>query len=154
MSQHFPDSGEPLPHGTVIVEEQDTRHQQRIRAGQHTLTADEPQDKGGSDRGPNPYALLLSALGACTAMTLRMYADHKQWPLRHVAVRLRHRKVHAEDCEGCETKNGKIDWIDREIAIEGDLTDEQRGRLLEIADRCPVHRTLHSEVKVATRSVS
>jgi len=154
MSQHFPDSGGPLPHGTVIVEEQAVRHQQRIRAGQHSLTADEPQDKGGGDRGPNPYALLLSALGACTAMTLRMYADHKQWPLRHVAVRLHHRKVHAADCDECETKDGKIDWIEREIAIEGDLTDEQRARLLEIADRCPVHRTLHSEVKVATRPVS
>ncbi len=135
----------------VVVEEEGQRYTQRIRAGRHPLAADEPRDAGGSDKGPNPYELLLSALGACKSMTLRMYADHKKWPLRRVAVRLAHQKIHAQDCSDCETKEGKIDRIDCEISLDGDLSAEQRARLMEIAERCPVHRTLMAEIKIVSR---
>ncbi len=126
------------------------RYQEVISAKGHRMLADEPEEVGGLNHGPDPYGLLLSALGACTAMTLRMYAERKDWPLEHVAVRLGHRKVHAADCTDCETKDGMIDEITREIAIEGALDDGQRARLLEIANRCPVHRTLTGEVRVRT----
>lgn len=135
----------------VVVTEQGEPFTQEIRVGEHTLLADEPRDLGGKDRGPGPYALLLAALGACTSMTLRMYARRKEWPLEGVVVRLRHGRIHAKDCEDCETKDGRVDEIEREIEIAGPLSAEQRTRLLEIADRCPVHRTLHAEVKVRTR---
>ncbi len=135
----------------VVVEEEGTRYTQRIHAGRHALAADEPADAGGADRGPNPYELLLSALGACKSMTLRMYADLKKWPLRRVTVRLRHKKIHVQDCADCETKEGRIDFIECEIELVGDLSPDQRARLLEIADRCPVHRTLTSEVKIVSR---
>jgi len=125
-----------------------------ITAGNHTLVADEPKSVGGDDLGPNPYDYLLAALGACTAMTLRMYARHKKLPLERVTVRLHHSKIHARDCEDCESDKGRIDRIEREILIEGDLDDTQRARLMQIADRCPVHRTLHSEVKIVTQAVS
>ena len=118
--------------------------------GQH-LIADEPLSVGGTNLGPTPYDYLTAGLGACTAMTLRMYADHKKWPLESVEVRLRHDKVHAADCEECETRTGKVDVIERVITLGGNLDQTQRARLLEIADRCPVHRTLESEVKVSTR---
>ena len=124
---------------------------QRISAGAHEWAADEPVDLGGTDRGPNPYDLLLAALGACTSMTLRMYAKHKKWPLEGVAVTLRHEKIHAKDCADCETKAGKVDRIEREIALKGPLDDAQRKRLLEIAERCPVHRTLMEEKKIVSR---
>ena len=144
--------GERKGHGVVRVEESGAGPlAQRIRAGTHEMAADEPVALGGSDLGPNPYDLLLAALGACTAMTLRMYARQKNWPLEHVSVRLAHRKIHAEDCADCESKAGKIDEIDREIALTGPLDEAQRARLLEIANKCPVHRTLHSEVKVRSR---
>lgn len=123
-----------------------------ITAGGHDLVADEPSNMGGTDEGPDPYGYLLSALGSCTAMTLRMYADRKEWPLESVTVRLEHGKVHADDCDNCETKNGKIDRIEREIEIEGDLSDEQREKLMEIADKCPVHRTLTSETVIEDRT--
>ena len=126
------------------------RYQEVISAKGHRMLADEPEEVGGLNHGPDPYGLLLSALGACTAMTLRMYAERKDWPLEHVAVRLGHRKVHAADCTDCETKDGMIDEITREIAIEGALDDGQRARLMEIANRCPVHRTLTGEVRVRT----
>jgi len=126
------------------------RFQQEIIAGRHRLLADEPPSVGGADTGPDPYGLLLSGLGACTAMTLRMYADRKKLPLAGVSVELRHAKVHAEDCDDCEGKDRKVDRIDRVLHLEGELTDEQRDRLLQIADMCPVHRTLESVVQIRT----
>ncbi|MGR9106627.1 MAG: OsmC family protein [Gammaproteobacteria bacterium] len=138
----------PVP---TIVEVEETltgRFIQSARSGRHALTLDEPLAAGGNDAGPGPYETLLMALGACTAMTLRMYAELKKLPLERVRVRLSHRKIHARDCTDCETKEGKVDEISREITLEGNLSDEQRERLLEIANRCPVHRTLTSEIKV------
>lgn len=138
--------------GWVLVEETGMgKFGNRVTSGRHTLQMDEPQSVGGRDAGMSPYDLLLAALGGCTSMTLRMYADRKQLPLERVGVRLRHQKIHAEDCADCETKAGKIDLIDREIAIAGALSNEQRQRLLEIADRCPVHHTLVSENKIVTK---
>lgn len=124
-----------------------------IEAGSHRLVADEPAAAGGSDQGPDPYALLLASLGACTAMTLRMYADRKQLPLQGVTVTLRHAKIHAADCADCETREGKLDRIERDLELSGPLDDAARSRLLEIADKCPVHRTLQSEIRVVTRLV-
>lgn len=121
-----------------------------IITGNHRLTADEPASVGGNDFGPTPYDLLNAALGACTGMTLRMYADRKKWDLKGVKVHLDHNKVHAQDCADCETEKGKVDEITRVIELEGNLDETQRKRLMEIADKCPVHRTLHSEVKVRT----
>ncbi len=123
---------------------------QVISAGGHQLTADEPADAGGADSGPNPYDLLLGALGACTAITVRMYADRKGWPLRHVTVRLRHQRIHAQDCADCETRIGQLEHIERELEFDGELTGEQRGRLLKIAEHCPVHRMLNSDVHITT----
>ena len=119
----------------------------------HRLTADEPVKAGGTDTGPSPYDLLCAALGACTSMTLALYAGRKQWPLESVTVRLRHAKIHAADCQSCETKVGMLDRIERDVELGGTLSAEQRARLLEIADRCPVHRTLTSEIEIATRLV-
>jgi uncharacterized OsmC-like protein len=124
---------------------------QEILVGRHRLAANEPEAAGGSDTGPNPYDLLLAALGACTSMTLRLYADHKQWPLEGTTVQLSHEKIHAADCADCETKEGKIDRIERETELRGTLDAAQRQRLLEIAEKCPVHRTLHSEIKIVSR---
>ncbi len=141
-----------LDHGTVVVQESGTgAYTQSVLAGPHVLVADEPRDLGGDDRGPPPYDLLLAALGACTSMTVRMYAKRKGWPLSRISVRLRHEKIHARDCADCETKSGFIDHVAREVTLEGDLDTEQRERLLEIANKCPVHRTLHSEVRVESR---
>jgi putative redox protein len=124
---------------------------QLISASGHALRADEPLAAGGTDSGPGPYDLLLSALGACTAMTLRMYAAQKKWPLANVQVSLQHQKIHADDCADCETRERKIDLITRQIRIDGPLDDAQRQRLLEIADKCPVHRTLTSEIRIETK---
>ncbi|WIM09370.1 OsmC family protein [Enhydrobacter sp.] len=138
--------------GVVIVEDSDAGPlAETIRSGVHVLRADEPVAAGGNDTGPGPYDYLLAALGSCTAMTLRMYARLKKWPLLKVTVRLKHDKIHATDCAECETREGKIDRIERLIALEGPLSDEQRQRLLEIANRCPVHRTLSSEIFIPTR---
>jgi len=137
--------------GTVTVRETRAgQFQQEIISGPHRLLADEPVKSGGLDSGPGPYDLLIAALGACTSMTVRLYADQKQIPLKRTQVRLHHGKIYAEDCAECETKEGRIDRIDRVITFEGDLTAEQRSRLLEIADKCPVHRTLKSEVNIRT----
>ena len=119
-----------------------------ISANGYTLVADEPASLGGTDEGPTPYDYLVSALGACTAMTVRMYADRKGWPLESVTVRLEHRKIHAKDCAECETESGKIDRIGYEVDLEGSLDEAQRAKLLEVAGMCPVHRTLGSEIMV------
>ena len=121
---------------------------QEIVAGNHNLVADEPFEAGGTDQGPDPYSLLLAALGACTSMTLKLYAKNKNWDLQNVHVNLSIEKIYAKHCAECETKEGKIDQIKREIKLEGNLTDEQQLRLREIAKRCPVHRTLTSEVNI------
>ncbi len=136
--------------GWTVVHTGKEHYYTDIQSGGHTLAADEPVAVGGTDRGPSPYGLLASALGACTTITLRMYADRKKWPLTDVTVRLHHEKIHARDCEDCETREGRVDRIIREIDLEGPLDDEQRQRLLEIADKCPVHRTLRSEVSIQT----
>ena len=135
---------------TVMVNSGNGRYAQNISVGSHLLQADEPRDSGGNDVGPNPYELLLSALGACTGMTLCMYAERKQWPLRGVQVRLAHSNIHAEDCVVCDTKQGALDKIEAEISLIGDLSEDQRQRLMEIADRCPIHRTLISEMQIRT----
>lgn len=119
-----------------------------ISANGHTMVADEPVSLGGTDEGPNPYDYLIGALGACTAMTVRMYADRKGWPLESATVHLKHEKIHARDCEECETENGKIDRIGMDIELAGPLEDEQKTKLLEIAEKCPVHRTLDSETVI------
>lgn len=137
----------------VIVRGNAAGFAQEISAGSHRLSADEPQSAGGTDTGPSPYDLLLAALGSCTSMTVATYARRKGWPLRQVTGWLRHSKIYATDCAECETKEGKIDRIERDIQFDGDLTLEQRSRLLEIVYRCPVHRTLTSEIDIRTREI-
>lgn len=147
------DRGDPpeLEDGWLRVEESgEGKFHQIVHDGRHVLEADEPASYGGDDRGPSPYELVIAGLGACTSMTIRMVAERKGWDLERVRVDLRHRKIHAEDCKHCQTQEGKLDRIERVVHLEGDLDEEQRGRLLEIADRCPVHRTLHEEVDVVT----
>lgn len=140
-----------LGRGEVLVRETDRKFSQEIYTDTHRLTADEPASNGGRDTGPDPYELLLSGLGACTSMTLRMYAKHRKLPLGRISVKLRHKKVHAEDCKDCETRQEKIDHIERELSFEGEqLTSEQWRRLLDIANKCPVHRTLKSEINITT----
>ena len=137
----------------VIAEGSAAAFAQTITAGRHRFTSDEPIDAGGADSGPSPYDLLLSALGSCTSMTLGIYARRKQWPLESVTVRLRHSRVHATDCAECETKEGLLDRIELEIQLVGNLTEEQRTKLLEISNKCPVHRTLVSEINIQSRLV-
>lgn len=141
---------EPGEQGELLVVETEG-YAQKILARRHRLTADEPVEMGGTDTGPSPYELVLAGLGACTSMTLRMYANRKGLPLEGIRVRLRHGKIHAIDCADCETKEGRIDRIERIVEVLGPLTAEQRAKLLEIADKCPVHRTLQSEIDVVTR---
>ena len=121
-----------------------------LNAAGHRLTADEPASVGGTDLGPSPYDLLSSALASCTSMTLQLYARRKRFDLNRVTVSVSHSKIHAEDCENCETKVGRIDQFVRSIELEGELTEDARQKLLEIADKCPVHRTLNSEVEIVT----
>ena len=144
-----PDFLVDAPESTTITRTDDTFRTEIVSNG-FPLVADEPESVGGTNTGPTPYDYLLAALGSCTSMTLRMYADRKQWPLDSVSVRLTHRKVHAKHCEECDADSGYVDRINRVITINGDLDADQRRRLLEIADRCPVHRTLHGQVHVTT----
>src|SRR6187551_278429 len=137
--------------GLVIVRGAADGFVQEIIAGPHHLRSDEPTVVGGTDTGATPYDLLLAALGSCTSMTMAMYARRKQWPLERVTVRLRHSRVHVEDCATCEKRPAKLTLIERDIELEGSLDDEQRERLLEIANRCPVHRTLTSQIDIRTR---
>jgi len=122
--------------------------QHEATVDEHSVLLDEPKELGGDDKGMSPYELLLSALGACIAMTLRLYAKRKEWPLEDVRVVLSHDKLHAKDCQDCETKDGMLDVIRRKVEIKGDLTEEQHARLQEIATRCPVHRTLTGSIEV------
>ena len=135
----------------VWIREGEKRFQELIEMGAHEILADEPQDHGGTGAGPSPYELLLASLGSCTAMTVRLYADRKKWPLETIHVKLSHRKIHAEDCKNCDSKIGIIDHIERVIFLKGPLDETQRQRLLEIADRCPVHKTLTGSLKIETR---
>ncbi len=151
LEQPIGRSDEQIELGTVLVRETRAgKFQQEILSGPHRFLADEPVKVGGLDSGPGPYDLLLAGLGACTSMTLRLYADHKKLPLERVSVRLSHNRIHAEDCENCETREGMVDRIDRNITLEGALDHEHRKRLLEIADKCPVHHTLKSEIEIRT----
>ncbi len=138
----------------IIVSETGVgRYTQEIIIGNHVLTADEPIEHGGNNSGPSPYDFLLAGLGACTSMTLRMYADLKKIPLKKVTVILKHEKTYAKDCADCENTNARIDHIDRQIELEGDLTEEQHKQLLDIANKCPVHRTLSSKILITTELV-
>jgi len=150
MAEEAMDLGE-APRSVVVRETRDSKFQQNISVGPHRLVADEPVAAGGKDTGPGPYDFLLAGLGACTSMTMRLYADRKSLPLERTTVTLRHSKIHAQDCAECETKEGMLDQIDRVIAMEGALDAEQRKKLMEIADKCPVHRTLTSEIRIVTR---
>ena len=142
-----PDAADVIVHGAA------GGFAQEIIAGGHRILADEPVAAGGTGTGPGPYDLLLAALGACTSMTVAIYARRKGWPLENVTVWLKHSRIYAADCADCETKEGMLDQIDRHIRFTGSLSAEQRQRLLEIADKCPVHRTLTSEIHIATRAV-
>ncbi len=157
-SRYLPPEAAPaavsLDKGQVLVAEKNQRFTQDVYSDSHHWLADEPQSVGGDDTGPDPYEHLLAALGTCTSMTLRMYAGRKSIPLEHVKVELEHSRDYHEDCEGCEESPRQIEVIDRVISLSGDLTDEQRERLLQIADRCPVHRSLHSELQVNSRLLS
>jgi putative redox protein len=143
----------PLEPGAVRVTEAGLgNYTQTITNGRHEWIADEPASVGGRDAGPNPYDLLAAGLGACVTITVRMYADRKGWPMTGIAVEVKHSRVHAEDCADCETKTGTISRLDKTVWIEGDeLDEEQVDRLMEIADRCPVHRTLNGEIQVVTK---
>ena len=136
---------------SVMVLGPSTGFRTEIEVGGHHLVVDEPVAVGGADAGPSPYEMLLAALGACTSMTLRLYADKRKWPLERVRVSLQHRKVHAQDCADCDHKPAKMDLVDRVVFLEGALSDEQRTKLMEIADHCPVHQTMQSKMQVNTR---
>lgn len=140
---------EILPH--VIIRGSAAGFAQQIQASKHQLTADEPIELGGTDTGLSPYDLLLAALGSCTSMTIAFYARQRKWPLQEVVISLWHSRIHAADCAECETREGKIDRIEREIQLIGPLTAEQRSKLMEMADKCPVHRTLTSEINIKTK---
>jgi putative redox protein len=141
-----------VPRGAVrVTESGNGPYAQTIETAAHHFVADEPADVGGKNSGPSPYDLLLAALGACTSMTMRMYARRKDWPLARVSVTLIHEKLHAEDCAECESRESRVDRIERTIRIEGDLDGEQRERLMQIAKRCPVHQTLTSETVISDR---
>jgi uncharacterized OsmC-like protein/pimeloyl-ACP methyl ester carboxylesterase len=151
VSEPVADLGE-APRNVVVRETRQSKFQQTIAVGPHRMLADEPMAAGGEDTGPGPYDFVLAGLGACTSMTMRLYADRKSLPLERVTVTLKHSKIYAQDCAECETKSGMLDQIDRLIAMEGPLDAEQRKKLMEIADKCPVHRTLTSEIHIVTHA--
>ncbi len=138
---------------TVVTSSDLGKFAQQITIGPHELTADEPVAFGGNDLGPSPYDFLLASLGACTSMTLKLYASSKKIPLEKVIVHLTHEKTYAKDCEDCENKDSKIDHIERKIELQGQLSQEQREKLLDIANHCPVHRTLTSKILITTSLV-
>jgi putative redox protein len=142
---------EGITSADVIVWGEGSTFAQQIAAGRHRLTGDEPESVGGNDTGLSPYDFLLAALGSCTSMTVGMYARKKNWPLERVTVWLRHSKIYAADCSECEMKEGVLDRIERDVQFDGPLTADQRSRLLEIANECPVHRTLTSEINIRTK---
>jgi putative redox protein len=149
-----PQETAPLPPGVVEVSEMATgRLAQQVRAGRHLLIAGEPEALGGDDAGPGPYDYLLAALGACTSITMRLYAQRKAIALEGISIRLSHRNVHAEDCVDCESREGHVAEIAREIRLEGDIPESERARLMEIADKCPIHKTLTHEIKIRSRLV-
>jgi putative redox protein len=137
----------------VSVETADGKFQQTIKVGNHEFLGDEPVSFGGMDSGPSPYDFLLASLGSCTSMTIKMYADRKGFPLEGVHIELEHSRDHVEDCNTCSNDDNRIDVIDRAITLTGDLTEEQRTRLMEIADRCPVHRTLENRIDIHSTEV-
>ena len=140
------------PRQVVVRETRNSKFQNTVSIGPHHLLADEPHSAGGDDTGPGPYDFLLAGLGACKSMTMRLYAERKSFPLERATVSLNHSKIHAKDCAECETKEGLLDQIDVAISLEGPLDADQRKRILEIADKCPVHRTLSSEIRIVTRA--
>ena len=146
-------SGESEQEGVVIVRGAANAFTQEITAGTHRMVSDEPVSSGGTNTGPTPYDLLLGALGSCTSMTIAMYARRKGWPVEGVTVRLRHTRTHARDCDACEEADARLTVISRDITLEGPLDEAQRTRLLEIANRCPVHLTLTSTIDIQTRLV-
>lgn len=151
LSEAAPTGARAKDGEVLVADAGDGLFPQWISAGpHHRLRADEPAAVGGTDTGPSPYDLLLAALGACTNMTIKMYADRKGWAIDRLETHLRHTKIHAEDCAECETRQGKVDRIDRRLVIEGPLDADQKAKLCEIADKCPVHRTLHSEISIVT----
>jgi putative redox protein len=137
----------------VVVRGDAHSFKQEIVSGRHQLVADEPASAGGGDAGPDPYDYLLASLGVCTSMTVGLYARRKQFPLENITVSLRHSRIYAEDCEECETKEGMLDRIDVEIELTGSLSEAQHAKLMEIAAKCPVHRTLTSEINIRLRAV-
>ena len=156
-SRYLPhaDHGEPfrVAAGEVVARTYTDGFKTDVRAGRHTLVADEPRSVGGTNAGPSPYDLLSASLATCTSMTLHMYAAHKKLDLESVTVRVKHGKIHAQDCKDCESDSGRIDEFQRSISLQGGLSEAQRQRVLEIADRCPVHRTLEGEIKVRSKLV-
>lgn len=141
------------PRQVVVQETRKGKFNQSIIVGPHRLVADEPAAAGGEDAGPGPYDFLLAGLGACTSMTMRLYADRKSLPLDRITVALKHSKIYAKDCAECDTREGMLDQIERDITIDGALDAAQRKKLMEIADKCPVHRTLTSEIRIVTKAV-
>ncbi len=141
----------PNDHIVTAVLEQKDGYTTKMELGSHSLTADEPEDLGGQNRGPTPYQLLSSALASCTAITIQMYAERKKWALFNVEIHVTHKKDHCIDCDGVEDQSSKIDVFQREIYLIGNLEDKQKERLLQIANKCPVHKTLHSDIEVVTK---